>query len=141
MDGTQGCISALTNMRKRFPQLKIILSVGGAGQGSLSYALIARNDVTRLIFARSAKLLVDMYGFDGIDSTIRLHLLSLLSLMLQQLIGNTRLTLEKERIISLFSQLSDPSFQLHSTFSPRLCPQANGLYDTSTWEWQRVFLI
>ena len=71
VDRTQGCISALTSLRQRHPeltQLKIILSIGGGGQGSANFARVASDHTTRHIFATSAKDLVDQYGFDGVDS-------------------------------------------------------------------------
>ncbi|MCJ1397032.1 hypothetical protein MMC11_000224 [Xylographa trunciseda] len=70
VDGTQGCIKALTQLKDQYPGLKIILSIGGGGQGSTYFASIAGNHTARMIFASTAKGLVDMYGFDGIDSMI-----------------------------------------------------------------------
>ena len=68
VDGTQGCIKALTQLKDQYSELKIILSIGGGGQGSADFAPIASNHTARMIFASTAKGLVDMYGFDGIDS-------------------------------------------------------------------------
>ncbi|MCJ1479010.1 hypothetical protein MMC13_007694 [Lambiella insularis] len=66
VDRTQGCIKALTQLKVQYPQLKIILSIGGA-QGSKCFPQIASNNTARMIFASTAKGLVDMYDFDGID--------------------------------------------------------------------------
>ena len=67
VDGTQGGINALTQLKREHPRLKFILSVGGA-DGSTYFPQIASNNTSRMIFASSARSLVDMYGFDGIDS-------------------------------------------------------------------------
>ena len=68
VDGVQGCINALRALRQHHRQLKIILSVGGNGQGSTYFATIARDEVLRHMFARNVRDFVDMYDFDGIDS-------------------------------------------------------------------------
>ena len=71
VDSTQGCISALTNLKRQHPEfagLRIILSIGGGGQGSAQFARVAGNITARHIFATSAKDLVHQYGFDGVDS-------------------------------------------------------------------------
>ena len=66
VDGTQGCIAALRSLKQQHPQLKIILSIGGGSpEGSGQFARIASQTVTREIFARSAKELCQLHGFDG----------------------------------------------------------------------------
>ena len=66
VDGTQGCIAALRNLKQQHPQLKIILSIGGGSpEGSGHFARIASQTVTREIFARSARELCQLHGFDG----------------------------------------------------------------------------
>ena len=66
VDGTQGCIAALRNLKQQHPQLKIILSIGGGSpEGSGHFVRIARETVTREIFARSARELCQLHGFDG----------------------------------------------------------------------------
>ena len=73
MDDTQGCINALTKLKEEYPLLQIILSIGGGGPGSANFARVAANNTTRHIFARSAKDLVNQYGFDGVDSKLGFH--------------------------------------------------------------------
>jgi len=68
VDGAQGCIQALTQLKRQYPSLKIVLSVGGGGTGSAHFSRIASDNTLRTIFARSARALVDIYDFDGIDS-------------------------------------------------------------------------
>ncbi|MCJ1242969.1 hypothetical protein MMC30_000165 [Trapelia coarctata] len=67
VDGAQGCIQALTQLKRQYPSLKIVLSIGGGGTGSAHFPRIASDNTLRTIFARSARTLVDMYDFDGID--------------------------------------------------------------------------
>ena len=54
-------------LKQRHPHLKVILSIGGGGQGSAHFPIIASNDIARQVFSRNVKEMVDMYGFDGID--------------------------------------------------------------------------
>ena len=68
MDGTNGCLNALNKVKLQYPQLKILLSVGGGGENSANFAAVAANHNTRFTFAQSAKSLVEMYSLDGIDS-------------------------------------------------------------------------
>lgn len=69
VDGTRGCLNALNDLKQQYPLLKIILSVGGGGEGSAPFAEVAGNGTKRNTFATSARALVDEYGLDGIDST------------------------------------------------------------------------
>ena len=69
VDGTNGCLNALTNLKQQYPLLKVILSVGGGGPGSAPFAEVASSGTTRNTFAMSARALIDEYGLDGIDST------------------------------------------------------------------------
>ncbi|POS83043.1 hypothetical protein EPUL_005879, partial [Erysiphe pulchra] len=66
VDGTNGCINSLMRLKKQYNYLKVILSIGG-GSGSGNFASVASNAATRDNFARTAKGLVDRFGFDGID--------------------------------------------------------------------------
>ena len=70
VDGTNGCLNALNNLKQQYPLLKIILSIGGGGPGSAPFAEVATNGTKRTTFAMSARALVDEYGLDGIDSTL-----------------------------------------------------------------------
>jgi len=67
VDGTRGCLRSLGALKRDYPHLKCVLSIGGGGDGSASFAGVANNAITRYTFARSAKKLVDAYGLDGID--------------------------------------------------------------------------
>ncbi|RKF55254.1 Endochitinase B1 [Erysiphe neolycopersici] len=66
VDGTYGCINSLISQKKQYCYLKVILSIGG-GCGSGNFARVASNATTRDNFARTARRLVDRFGFDGID--------------------------------------------------------------------------
>ncbi|KAA6416205.1 MAG: class V [Lasallia pustulata] len=67
VDGTNGCLNALTNLKQQYPLLKVILSIGGGGPGSAPFAEVASSGTTRNTFAMSARTLIDEYGLDGID--------------------------------------------------------------------------
>lgn len=68
VDGKLGCLAALVSQRAQFPQLKILLSIGGGGEGSANFAAVAAGATSRMTFAKCAKELVERYGLNGIDS-------------------------------------------------------------------------
>lgn len=68
MDGKLGCLAALVSRRAQFPQLKIILSIGGGGEGSANFAAVAASPTARMTFAYYAKEFVERFEFNGIDS-------------------------------------------------------------------------
>nr|XP_023014136.1 chitinase-like protein Idgf4 [Leptinotarsa decemlineata] len=64
----------VTDLKRRFPRLKVLLSVGGnedvSGEGdekNEKYRKILETSAHRLAFANSAYTLVKGYGFDGLD--------------------------------------------------------------------------
>lgn len=64
----------VTDLKRRYPKLKVLLSVGGnediSGEGSeknLKYREILETSTHRLAFSNSAHTLVKGFGFDGID--------------------------------------------------------------------------
>lgn len=67
VDGKLGCLAALVSRRAQFPQLKIVLSIGG-GEGSANFAAVAASPTARMTFAYSAKEFVERFEFNGIDS-------------------------------------------------------------------------
>jgi len=67
VDGTKGCLNSFRQLKEQYTQLKVILSVGGGGKGSDSFAAVAENPQRRETFARTAHQLVIDYGLDGID--------------------------------------------------------------------------
>jgi len=68
VDGTKGCLNALVALKKQYTHLKVLLSIGGAGEGSIAFAKVAGQSSTRSHFASSARAIVDTYKLDGIDS-------------------------------------------------------------------------
>lgn len=50
--------------------LKVVLSVGGGGEGSKPFAGVACDPAKRDQFARSSLELVQRFGIDGIDSKL-----------------------------------------------------------------------
>lgn len=68
VDGVDGCLRAWTQMRdKNYPEMRVILSVGGAGAGGQIFDAITSDPIKTERFARSAKALVDQFSLDGID--------------------------------------------------------------------------
>ncbi|KAI5644634.1 glycosyl hydrolases family 18 domain-containing protein [Phthorimaea operculella] len=54
-------------LKEKNPKLKTILSVGGWGEGSANYSIMAASEATRKNFISSALELVETHGFDGFD--------------------------------------------------------------------------
>ena len=70
-DGSvKGCLNDLKSLKKRYPNIKTILSVGGGGEGSVPFPAVTCNRIVRSSFAQSARQMVDAFGFDGIDSKL-----------------------------------------------------------------------
>lgn len=67
VDGQKGCLRAFVQLKQQYSQMRVILSVGGAGKGSENFASVAHSRSKLETFARSARQLVDQYGLDGID--------------------------------------------------------------------------
>ncbi|PYH49987.1 glycoside hydrolase family 18 protein [Aspergillus saccharolyticus JOP 1030-1] len=67
VDGTTGCLRAFAQLKPKYPKLKLILSIGGAGKGSENFARVACSHSCMETFGRTARALVDEYGLDGID--------------------------------------------------------------------------
>lgn len=64
----------ITDLKRRYPGLRVLLSVGGgedvSGEGSeknLKYRTLLESVENRLKFINSAKDLVKLYNFDGLD--------------------------------------------------------------------------
>jgi hypothetical protein len=83
VDGTEGCLRAFTQLKRQYPQMKVILSVGGGGKGSENFARVARSPPAVEKFASSARALVDQFDLDGIDG---------MSFIIQPLIDSTLTT-------------------------------------------------
>jgi chitinase len=58
----------LNKLKLQYPQLKVLLSIGGGGENSANFPEVAANHTARFNFAQSAKSLVETYGLNGIDS-------------------------------------------------------------------------
>ncbi|KAB0797339.1 hypothetical protein PPYR_08333 [Photinus pyralis] len=60
----------VTNLKRRYPGLKVLLSIGGGRddpEHSEKYLKLLESVDTRLAFVESAEALATSYGFDGID--------------------------------------------------------------------------
>ena len=63
-------MNSLAELKKKYNMLKVVLSVGGGGEGSKPFAGVARDPAKRDQFARSSLELVQRFGIDGIDSKL-----------------------------------------------------------------------
>lgn len=68
VDGVNGCMAALAKLKHERPHLKTLLSLGGGGEGSSKFAQVARSEGSRRVFAQHVREIVDLHGFDGVDS-------------------------------------------------------------------------
>lgn len=55
----------IAKLKRKYPHLKVILSIGGWGSGNFSE--MAADSLKRLSFAKDCKRIVDKYKIDGID--------------------------------------------------------------------------
>lgn len=62
-----GGYKEFAGLKKRNPQLKTLLSIGGWNEGSEKYSNMVRSEGTRRAFINSAISYCQTYGFDGID--------------------------------------------------------------------------
>lgn len=65
--GELNLIRRTVQLRDTNPNLKILISIGGSKQSSLSFSNMARHIANRTVFVRSAIDYVDTYNLDGID--------------------------------------------------------------------------
>ncbi|KAI5860562.1 glycoside hydrolase family 18 protein [Durotheca rogersii] len=66
VDGEQGCLRALAKLKRATPGLKTLVSIGGGG-GSAEFPLVAADPACLQTFARSCRMFVDEFEFDGVD--------------------------------------------------------------------------
>src|SRR5271168_4737556 len=67
MDGTNGAYHAFTQLRdNKYPQLKLILSIGGLGATASRFADVTSDDVRIKRCAQTARALIDKFKFTGI---------------------------------------------------------------------------
>lgn len=69
IDGALGALRACSELKQERPNMKCILSIGGAEASKENFAAIAADPRRRAIFGRSSRRLVDQFDFDGIDGT------------------------------------------------------------------------
>ncbi|XP_037937618.1 chitinase-like protein Idgf4 [Teleopsis dalmanni] len=71
LDIGSGVYRALTNLKKKYPHLKVLLSVGGDSDivdpDSNKYLTLLESSNARIPFINSAHSLIKTYGFDGLD--------------------------------------------------------------------------
>nr|QFZ95587.1 imaginal disc growth factor [Acanthobrahmaea europaea] len=69
VDRTHANYRTITNLKTKYPGLKVFLSVGGDAdtEDVQKYNLLLESPQARTAFVNSAVLLADQYGFEGID--------------------------------------------------------------------------
>ncbi|GFO22704.1 chitinase [Plakobranchus ocellatus] len=66
-DGHEGNFRLITDLKRRNPGLKVLLSVGGWNMNSQPFSQMVRTAESRKKFILSAKSLLQKYNFDGLD--------------------------------------------------------------------------
>ncbi|XP_025830370.1 acidic mammalian chitinase-like [Agrilus planipennis] len=67
LDVNRGGFRNLTNLKAQNPGVKFLVAMGGWGQGSYAYSLVAANATKRATFIQQVIILIQNYGFDGLD--------------------------------------------------------------------------
>lgn len=67
VDGTYGGLNAVRNLKLQNPNLKTLISIGGGGQASEPFAVVAASPAAREQFGTSAKQMLETHGLDGLD--------------------------------------------------------------------------
>ena len=67
VDGARGCLGSFMELKKAYPHLRVVLSVGGAKSNG-NFASVANDVEKRDNFAKSTTALVRDCGLDGLDS-------------------------------------------------------------------------
>jgi GH18 family chitinase len=68
LDTVNGLFRQVTQLKKYYPSLKILLSVGGdADEGSDKYLALLESSTGRISFTNSINVILKTYGFDGLD--------------------------------------------------------------------------
>nr|CAD7397292.1 unnamed protein product [Timema poppensis] len=63
----KGSYKKMTDMRIRYPYLKVTLAIGGWNEGSTNYSIMASSPSRRQVFVKSVVEFLQKYGFDGLD--------------------------------------------------------------------------
>lgn len=72
LDGSNGHYRLITQLKQKYPNLKVLLSVGGnadhlGSSSDMKYLTLLESSAARLSFVNSAYALISAYKFDGID--------------------------------------------------------------------------
>ncbi|EEH34600.1 endochitinase [Paracoccidioides lutzii Pb01] len=67
VDGTYGCLNSFIQLKWQFPEMKILLSIGGGGEGSQNFACVARNALSVEKFVETTTDLAIKFRLDGFD--------------------------------------------------------------------------
>lgn len=67
LDQGKGHYRIITQLKRKFPQLKVLLSIGGSAKSTEKYLALLESSAARIAFINSAYSLVKTYDFDGLD--------------------------------------------------------------------------
>lgn len=68
MDQTNGMYKQITSLKTKFPNLKVMLSVGGDADGDHEkYFALLESNTGRISFTNSVNVVLKTFGFDGLD--------------------------------------------------------------------------
>lgn len=62
-----GLYSRTQALKRKNPQLKVLLAVGGWRAGSEPFVAVVNSDSNRKLFAENAATFIRRHGFDGLD--------------------------------------------------------------------------
>ncbi|KAL1132660.1 hypothetical protein AAG570_010612, partial [Ranatra chinensis] len=63
----KGSFKKMTNLKLKYPHLKVTIAIGGWNEGSVIYSTMAADPEARKTFTKSVMDLIMKYNFDGLD--------------------------------------------------------------------------
>jgi chitinase len=68
LDQTNGLYKQITSLKLKYPNLKVLLSVGGDADGNHEkYFSLLESSTAKIAFTNSVNVMLKTYGFDGLD--------------------------------------------------------------------------
>lgn len=63
----KGAFERFTGLKKKNPNLKTLIAIGGWNEGSIKYSNMAMSESARATFVESVVAFLEKYNFDGLD--------------------------------------------------------------------------